>query len=68
MDEDQTLLLMILIGVDHVRQSISPTEARDNLNLYRIKWSHHIFASRFKIRWRNTDREISKDENPDKGY
>ena len=33
MDEDQTLLQMPLMDVDQVRQSISPTEARDNLNL-----------------------------------
>ena len=33
MDEDQTLLQMPLIDVDQVRQSISPVEARDNLNL-----------------------------------
>ena len=33
MDEDQTLLQMPLMDVDQVRQSISPTEARENLNL-----------------------------------
>ena len=33
MDEDQTLLQMPLIDVDQVRQSVSPTEARENLNL-----------------------------------
>ena len=33
MDEDQTLLLMPLMDVGQVRQSVSPTEARDNLNL-----------------------------------
>ena len=33
MDEDQTLLLTPLMDIDQVRQSISPTEASDNLNL-----------------------------------
>ena len=33
MDEDQTLLQMPLMDVDQVRQSVSPAEARDNLNL-----------------------------------
>ena len=33
MDKDQTLLKMPLIDVYQVRQSISPTEARENLNL-----------------------------------
>ena len=33
MDEDQTLLLTPLMDVDQVRQSVSPTEPRDNLNL-----------------------------------
>ena len=33
MDEDQTILQTPLMDVDQVRQSISPTEARENLNL-----------------------------------
>ena len=33
MDEDKTLLLMPLMDVDQVRQSVSPTEVKDNLNL-----------------------------------
>ena len=37
MDEDQTLLHIPLIDVDQVRQSVSPTEARDNLNLQRVR-------------------------------
>ena len=32
MDEDQTILPMPLMDVDQVRQSISPTEARENSN------------------------------------
>ena len=35
MDEDQTLLQMPLMDVDQVRESVSPTEARENLNLKR---------------------------------
>ena len=37
MDKDQTLLLMPLMDVDQVRQSICPTEARDNVNLKRVR-------------------------------
>ena len=37
MNEDQTLLQMLLMDVDQVRQSISPTEARENLNLQRVR-------------------------------
>ena len=33
MDEDQTLLQMPIMDVDQVRQSVRPTEARENLNL-----------------------------------
>ena len=33
MDEDQTLLQMPLIDIYQVRQSVGPTEARENLNL-----------------------------------
>ena len=33
MDEDQTILQMPLMDVDQFRQSRSPTEARENLNL-----------------------------------
>ena len=33
MDKDETLLQMPLMDVDQVRQSTSPTEARENLNL-----------------------------------
>ena len=33
MHEDQTLLQMPPMDVDQVRQSTSPTEARENLNL-----------------------------------
>ena len=32
MDEDQTILQTTLMEVDQVRQTISPIEARDNLN------------------------------------
>ena len=33
MDEDQTILQTPLMDVDQVRQTISPVETRDNLNL-----------------------------------
>ena len=33
MDEDQPSLQAPLMDVDQVRQSVSPTEATDNLNL-----------------------------------
>ena len=32
-DEDQILLQMPLMDIDQVRQSVSPTKARENLNL-----------------------------------
>ena len=32
MDEDQTILQTQLMDVDQVRQSASPTKARENLN------------------------------------
>ena len=33
MDEDQTILQIPLMDVDQVWQNVSPTEARENLNL-----------------------------------
>ena len=35
--ENQTLLLKPLMDIDQIRQSVNPTEARDNLNLLRVR-------------------------------
>ena len=51
MDKEQTLLQIPIIDTDQVRQSVNATEARETYRGY--EWSHHIFAFRFKIRWRN---------------
>ena len=53
MDKDQTLLQMPLIDRDQVRQSISITEARENLGLQKVRMVPPHFVFRFKIRWRD---------------
>ena len=37
MDEKQTLVQMPLIHTDQVRQSVNTTEARENLNIWRLR-------------------------------
>ena len=68
-DKDQTLLQMLLIDVDQVRQIKSPTEARENLNLQRVTIVPlHFSPLGSKLGGESTKRKISKGENTDKRY